>query len=100
MFYSVSTMLTMVNAAFFNDNVDVKRVVVNFYYRKLGMLKGSAYRKSIHIPILEIRSKTLLSILVGTLMYQSALADIQQKEEDLPTLYMDKITVYAKKIPL
>ena len=31
MFYSVSTMLTMVNAAFFNDNVDVKRVVVNFY---------------------------------------------------------------------
>ena len=99
MFYSVSTMLTMVNAAFFNDNVDVKRVVVNFYYRKLGMLKGSAYRKSIHIPILEIRSKTLLSILVGTLMYQSALADIQQKEEDLPTLYMDKITVYAKKNP-
>ncbi|MBV6598161.1 hypothetical protein JL991_21485, partial [Acinetobacter baumannii] len=31
--------------------------------------------------------------------YQSALADIQQKEEDLPTLYMDKITVYAKKDP-
>ena len=31
MFYNVNEMLTMVNAAFFNDNVDVKRAVLNFY---------------------------------------------------------------------
>ena len=59
------------------------------------MHEDSTYKKSIYIPSLKGKSKTLLSILVGTLMYQSALADIQQKEEDLPTFYMDKITVYA-----
>jgi len=31
MFYNVNEMLTMVNAAFFDDNVDVKRAVLNFY---------------------------------------------------------------------
>src|SRR5690606_18913333 len=63
------------------------------------MHEDSTYKKSIYIPSLKGKSKTLLSILVGTLMYQSAIADTQHQEENLPMLHMDTITVYANKQP-
>lgn len=63
------------------------------------MHEGSTYEKSICIPSLKGKSKTLLSILVGTLMYQSAVADTQNQEKNLPMLHMNTITVYADEQP-